>query len=243
MRAAEPDSPTFLHRVAAVATLLLSAAAAMFAYGSLQANLVWLPAWIALSALYTVAGVGVWRAEPWAPSLTLGVVLWGGLAWTQSMFGLGVNPLTVTAAGGHWAAVALLAVTPSMLERRHRVSLAMAGAALPGAVLFGLAPMQTLTVSAVLMVGTALLFAMAMGIARGRTWGLLAAGLAVPMIVAGVVLAPATVGMEGPHPMLPAWVQFRGVLLLRFVGVVAASLAFASVLPFFGPIVRFVRGR
>lgn len=199
-------------------------------------------AWIAASALYTVVGAGLWRRTPWARSLGLGVVLWGLLAWVQSMFaGLGVQPLLVGIVAGHAVVAALLAAAPCGLEPRHRWSLLLAGAALPGALMYGFAPLADPYTRVMLVGGAGLLFAMAVGLARGRSWGLLAALPAVPMLCTGAFVAPAVVPIALMHPLLAADVMPHGVLLLRFLGVSAAVLACASVVPFARPVVAFLR--
>ncbi len=240
-RASVPSS-SVIPRVAAVLVLGLSCIAAMNAYATIAAGADWLAAWTAASALYTVVGAGLWRRTPWARSLGLGVVLWGLLAWVQSMFaGLGFQPLLLGIVGGHAAVAALLAIAPCELQPRHRWSLLLAGAALPGALMYGFAPLADPQTRVMLVGGAALLFAMAVGLSRGRTWGLLAALPAVPMLCTGAFVAPAVVPISLMHPLLAADVMPHGVLLLRFLGVSAAVLACASVLPFAGPVVRFLR--
>ncbi len=237
-----PCAPPVLLRAASLVVFTLSCVAAMNAYGTAGVGCDWLAAWVAASALYSVAGVGLWRGEAWARNLALGMVTWGLLAWVQSTFvGLGGHPLIIGVIGGHGLAVVLLAFAPAGLERRHRWSLVLAGAALPGALMYGFAPLAELTTRVLLVGGAALLFSMAMGIARGRTWGLLAAAAAVPMLCAGAFVAPPVVSTALMHPLLPAGVMPHGMLLIRFLGISAGVLALASVLPFAGPIVRFVR--
>ncbi len=237
------SSSSLIPRVAAVLVLGLSCIAAMNAYATVAAGGDWLPAWTAASALYTVVGAGLWRRTPWARSLGLGVVLWGLLAWVQSMFaGLGFQPLLLGIVGGHAVVACLLAIAPCDLQPRHRWSLLLAGAALPGALMYGFAPLADPQTRVMLVGGAALLFTMAVGLARGRTWGLLAALPAVPMLCTGAFVAPAVVPIALMHPLLCADVMPQGVLLLRFLGVSAAVLACASVLPFAGPVARFFRG-
>ncbi len=237
-----PTAPPLLLRASSLVVFALSCVAAMNAYGTLGVGADWLAAWVSASALYSVAGVGLWRGAPWARSLTLGMVTWGLIAWVQSMFaGLGGHPLILGVIAGHGLAVVLLAFAPCDLERRHRWSLVLAGAALPGALMYGLAPLQEATTRIMLVGGAGLLFSMAVGIARGRTWGLLAAVAAVPMLCSGAFVAPPVVSIALMHPLLPQGVMPHGVLLIRFLGISAGVLAFASVLPFAGPIVRFVR--
>lgn len=243
MARASASSSSVIPRVAAVLVLGLSCIAAMNAYATVAVGAEWLAAWTASSALYTVVGAGLWRRTPWARSLGLGVVLWGMLAWVQSMFaGLGMLPLVVGIVAGHAVVAVLLALAPCELESRHRWSLMLAGAALPGALMYGFAPLQDPQTRVMLVGGAALLFAMAVGLARGRTWGLLAALPAVPMLCTGAFVAPSVVPIALMHPLLPADVMPHGVLLLRFLGVSAAVLACASVLPFAGPVARFLRG-
>ncbi|MGH1346880.1 MAG: hypothetical protein ACRBN8_35255 [Nannocystales bacterium] len=242
--AREPaSSSSLVARVAAVLVLGLSCTAAMNAYATVAAGADWLAAWTAASALYTVVGAGLWRRTPWARSLGLGVVLWGLLAWVQSMFaGLGFHPLLLGIVGGHAVVAALLALCECGLEPRHRWSLLLAGAALPGALMYGFAPLADPQTRVMLVGGAGLLFAMAVGLSRGRTWGLLAALPAVPMLCTGAFVAPAVVPISLMHPLLAADLMPHGVLMLRFLGVSAAVLACASVLPFAGPVARFLRG-
>lgn len=239
--ASSSPSPV-LPRVASAFVLGLSCIAAMTAFGTLDMGGAWLPAWGAASALYTIAAVGLWRRTPWARSLTLGVVTWGLVAWVQSAIAcLGGLPLVMGVIGGHVVAVGLLLLTPCGLERRHRISLVLAGAALPGSMMFGLAPLQDPMTRVLLVGGATLLFAMSVGLARGRTWGLLAGLLAVPMLATGAFIAPSTVSIALMHPLLPEGHAPNGVLLLRVLGVTSATMALASVVPFMGPIARFVR--
>lgn len=226
-------------RLAATIVVALSCVAATVAFGTVELGAQWLPAWVAASALYTIAGVGLWRGAPWARSLTVGVLFWGLLAWVQSAIAcLGAPPLLLAVIGGH--AVALLAAkfTPCTLERRHRISMLLAGAAVPGALFFGLAPLQDPTTRLLLVGGATLLFLMTVGLARGRTWGLLFGLAAAPLLVTAAFVAPAMLDIS---QMLPLLEQPRGFLMMRFVGVVCAVLAVGCVLPFVGPAVRFVR--
>gem|GEM_PF-2437096 len=242
MAGASTSSSSSIPRAAAVLVLGLSCVAAMTAFGTVQMGAAWLPAWGAASALYTIAAVGLWRRAPWARSLTLGVVTWGLIAWVQSSIAcLGALPLVLGVIVGHAAALGLLLLAPCLLEVRHRWSLMLAGAALPGALMFGLAPLQDPSTRLLLVGGATLLFGMSTGLARGRTWGLLAGVLAVPMLASGAFIAPSTVSIAFMHPLLPEAHAPSGVLLLRFLGVSSAVLATASVMPFVGPVVRFVR--
>lgn len=235
------ERPTSLvHRVAAVVVLALSCVAATAAFGTVELGAAWLPAWTAASALYTIAGVGLWRGVPWARSLTLGVVGWGLATWVQSAFAcFGADPLVLAVIGGHVLAVGATALASCDLAPRHRISLLLAGAALPGALIFGLAPLQDPATRVLLVGGAALLFSMTVGLARGRTWGLGMGLVAVPMLVCGAFAAPSTLTIVDMHPMLDPMPQ--GTLLLRFLGISTACLAVASVLPFVGPVLRFVR--
>ncbi len=241
--AGAPSTPSALiPRIGAGVVLGLSCIAAMTAFGTIRMGADWLPAWGSASALYTIAAVGLWRGTPWARSLTLGVVTWGLVAWVQSAIAcLGGLPLVIGVIAGHVVAVGLLLLTPCALETRHRVSLVLAGAALPGSLMFGLAPLQDPITRLMLVGGAALLFAMSVGLARGRTWGLLAGLLAVPMLATGAFVAPSTVSIALMHPLLPEAHAPSGVLLLRVLGVTSAALALASVMPFAGPVLRFVR--
>ncbi len=239
--ASSSPSPV-LPRIASAFVLGLSCIAAMTAFGTLDMGGDWLPAWGAASALYTVAAVGLWRGTPWARSLTLGVVTWGLVVWVQSSIAcLGALPLVLAVIGGHVVAVGLLLLTPCDLARRHRISLALAGAALPGSMMFGLAPLQDPMTRILLVGGASLLFAMSVGLARGRTWGLAAGLLAVPMLAVAAFFAPSTISIELMLPLLPKGHAPGGVLLLRVLGVTSAVLALGSVVPFMRPIARFVR--
>ena len=241
MAGATSSPSPLVPKIAALTVLGLSCVAAMTAFGTLEMGAQWLPAWASASALYTVAAVGLWRGAPWSRSLTLGVVTWGLVAWVQSSIALlGPLPLVLGVIGGHLVAVGLLLASPCGLERRHRISLVLAGAALPGALMFGLAPLQDPTTRVMLVGGAGLLFSMSVGLVRGRTWGLFAGLLAVPMLATGAFVAPPTVSITFMHPLLPEGSMPGGVLLLRLLGVTSAALALASVVPFVGPVVRFV---
>ncbi len=227
-----------LHRGAAVAVGLLALAASAIAWGMVPGNLGWMPAWVGVAALYAVGAAALGQARPWARSLMLGVVLCGLGGWVQSTCVLGFTALTMTATGGHGLALALLVCTRCSLSGRHRGSLLFCGAALPCAMMFGLAPMQSVTTTAITTVGAGLLFASAVGLARGRTWGVLAALLAGPVLATGAWLAPELISLTAPHPLLPP-----NGLLVQLVGVGAVGLAFAAAAPFLAPIVRFVAAR
>lgn len=232
----EPNSVHLLSRLAAVAAAGLAACAGVITAGMVPDNADWAPAWVGLSLLYVVGSVALWQGRAWAREFMLGVGGWGLCAWLDATAVLGVHELTVSATLGHAALVGLAAFVPAQLTRRHSWSLLLASAALPCGVAFGLAPEQSLSLATTMLLGTGLLLTGAIGLARGRAWGLLVQIAGAPLVALAAIEAPTVAWLEASHP----WMPDNGILL-SFVGMCAAALAAASFVPFAGPIARHLR--
>jgi hypothetical protein len=201
------------------------------------ANVEWIPAWTAASLLYLACGLALWRGRDWARSFTLGVAGWGLGACLEGCIALGIGSLTLVAALAHAILFALVAILPDALPPRHRWSLTLAAAALPCALAFGFAPQQSLTTAVFVIGGALMLVAGAAGVARGRTWGLLVAFVAAPAVAATVLVTPSRGVLQHAHPILP----HHNPVMIDVLGLCAAGLAVAALLPFIGPIARFLR--
>jgi len=221
--------------VAALATGCLGWAAA----GFLGANHGWFTACAAVLVFYATLSVGLFTGRLWAPALAMGASLFGAAAFAQSAWALGsVMPVIVGGFGLH-ALLGLLALgLDDGLSKRQRWSLRFAGAALAPAAFFALAPEQTGGTMIAVLVGAGLAWLGALGVARGRTWGVLAALIGAPVLATAVWYAPELGYFDAQHfmvdqPLLP--------LMLDVLGLAAAAGALLSVAPFLGPIARFLR--
>lgn len=232
-----PSAVEGLGKSASVVAAALAGAAAAITVGLWPANAEWIASWTAASLLYLACGLALWRHRDWARSFTLGVAGWGLGACLEACFALGLGPVTLTAALGHALLFTLVAVLPDGLPQRHRWSLTLAAAALPCALAFGFAPQQSITTTIVVIAGALTLVAGTAGVARGRTWGLLVAFVGAPMVAASVLFTPSSGVLHHAHPILP----HRNPVMIDVLGLSAAGLALAALLPFAGPIARFLR--
>jgi hypothetical protein len=235
MRSESSRVPLVVHLAAGTAVALAICAGVITA-GLFPQNGDWGPAWIGLTLLYGAGAVALWQRRPWAREFMLGVAGWGLCAWIDAVAVLGFSSLTVSATVGHALMVGLAALVPASLSRRHSWSLLLASAALPCGIAFGLAPEQSLGMASAMLGGTGLLLVGAIGLARGRTWGLLTQLAGAPLVAFAAFYAPRIAWLEASHPMLP-----DNGILLSFVGMCAAALALASFVPFAGPVVRHLR--
>ena len=226
-----------LSKTASVSAAARAGAAAAITVGRWPANGEWIPAWIAASLLYLCCGLALWRGRDWARAFTLGVAGWGLGACIEGCFALGLGTLTLVAAIGHALLFGLVAILPDGLPPRHRWSLTLAAAALPCALAYGFAPQQSIFTASVVITGSLMLVAGAAGLARGRTWGLLLAFVAAPAVAASVLVTPSRGILQHAHPILP----HRNPVMIDVLGLCAAGLALAALLPFARPIARFLR--
>jgi hypothetical protein len=231
-----PGAIEGLGKVASVVAAVLAGAAAAITVGMWPANAEWIPAWSAASVLYLSCGLALWRGHAWARAFTLGVAGWGLGACVEACLALGLQPLTIVAALGHAILFGLVAILPDGLPPRHRWSLTLAAAALPCALAFGFAPQHALATTIVVVVGALTLVAGAAGVARGRTWGLLVALVGAPTVAASVLLTPSRGILHHAHPILP----HHNPVMIDVLGLCAAGLSLAALVPFVGPIARFL---
>ncbi len=224
--------------VAAIATACLGWAAA----GFLDGNHGWFPACAAVLVFYGAVTYGLFAGRLWAPALAQGASLFGAAAFAQSAWALeGFLPVIVGGLAIHLVLGALALFLDDGLSKRQRWSLRFAGAAIAPATLFALAPEQTGGTMVAVIAGAGLAWLGALGVARGRTWGVLAALVGAPVLATAVWFAPELSYFDAQHfmvdePLLP--------LMLNVLGLAAAAGALLSVAPFLGPIGRFLlRGR
>ena len=227
-----------LRRVTASVASLCVVALGLGVAGFVMGDVGWAPAWGAVTVIYLAIAAGLFADRAWAPALAQGAAIFGVVAFAQSAIVLeSLMPAIAVGLGLHVALGALAPFVPDGLSRRQRWSLRLAGAALTPATLFALAPEQTGTTMATVLGGAALVWLGTLGLARGRTWGLLVALAGAPALAIGVALAPSTSHFVAEHflvtrPLAP--------LMLDALGGAAALGAILAVVPFVGPILRFV---
>lgn len=175
---------------------------------------------LGLAGLHGSLSFGVWRRRPWARWLSMGVAFFwviGGLVLQSGVGSLG------------WAVVLLHAPLPLCLARpdglhgRTSASLLLAGAASPIVLTLAVVFASLGYLFWPLAVCCAMALGGIVGVARGRTWGVLA------LILAGGALA-------GTAALLP-WGDHGAAELLGLPGL----LLLGAGLPFAGPMVRFMR--
>lgn len=221
--------------VAAIATACLGWAAV----GFLEGNSGWLGACVAVLVFYGAVTYGLFSGRLWAPALAQGASLFGAAAFAQSGWALEsyTLPVVVVGFGIHVALGVLALFLDDGVSKRQRWSLRFAGAAIAPATLFALAPEQSGGTMVAVMTGAGLAWLGALGVARGRTWGVLAAFIGAPVLAIAVAYAPELGYFDAQHfmvdqPLLP--------LMLDVLGLAAAAGALLSVAPFLGPITRFL---
>jgi len=225
-----------------VAAILLAGGAALcgvIAAGMVPLNTEWIPGWAGLALVFSMAAYAQWTARPWARGYGLGITVWGLAGTVQATFVLGAEPLVLSVVGilAVLVVVQLSARGNDEPGGRHLVSLMLASAAVPCAVIYGLAPQHTWLVSAGVLGGAALVSGGAWGVCRGRTWGLLL-GLVGAVLVSVTIARAQHLGwLVHPHPLLPN----ENPLALLGLGIASAVLSFASALVFVVPMVRFLR--
>lgn len=233
-----PRGERVFRRLAAVLLTGIAAMCGVIAAGMVPLNTEWIPGWIGLTLIYLVAAHAQWTGRRWARGYGLGITLWGLVANVEALLVLGLQPLLLTAVGLCLALVLLQLLGRGRDEPGGRLLLSMmfASAAVPCAMIYGLAPQHTWLVSAGVLGGALLVVSGAWGVCRGRTWGLLV-GLAGAISITVTIAKAQHVGwLLHPHPLLPR----DNPLALLGLGIAGAGLSFAATLLFVAPMVRFL---
>ncbi len=225
----------------------LASLVALLAFGTgvtlLDGNARWAPAWAGIGLPYAVAAWGLARRRPWARPLALGAALYGAVLFVEphfvvpgdtSFFTLGASLALALAASLFARAESEVGALP----KRAWASLLFAGAALPGAFCVGLAQHGIPLLAVALVTAASLVGAGAVGLARGKTWGLFASMAGAAGMAALVPVAPELGWLDAPHRFLPQY----NPLMLWLLGAAAAALSGIAVLPWAGPVWRFLRG-
>lgn len=234
--AADDSQDRRRHRIAALMALGPAGVAAAIALQMPASNASWIPAWGAIAVVYVALSVVLWQRRQFARSMALGVCIAGLITSVQGLIVAGGEPILVWGAVGHVLWNTALLRTRANLERRHEAALACAGAAVPCAVMFGLAPQQEPITTLGVLVGAALVVGSVTGLAKGKTWGLLIAPLASAAVIASVGFATRYGHLSAPHPMLP-----ENPIALSALGVSAALLSGMSFGFYLRPLIRFLK--
>jgi hypothetical protein len=245
-------SPSHAPKLAASAAV--GTAALMFATGATMQTVdaPWRLPWAAMGVAYLVAAWAIRARTVWARGFAIGLGLWGVALNVEALvmlspYGLPAAPMTVGAMlffGMGLALQALLTGAALKLRRadvstRAVVSLVLASGALPCALIYGLAPQSSWLVSVAVVAAASLVVAGGTGIAKGKTWGLLAQIAGAASLAATLPFASELGWLAGHHPFLPT----GNPLALRWLGIGAVMLASGATLPFLGPIVAYLLGR
>ncbi len=225
-------------RLCAILTFAIGAAAFTTAWGFLRNGTDWVLAWCLVGGLYLVAAGGLWTARPFARPFARGLAIFGTGAFIQAFWAVGYLPSIAVGFAAHALMLASTFFVPNHLHGRQRLSLMLASAGLVPAAAYALAPEQSGTVALSVIVGMSIVWLGTFGVARGRTWGLLVALIGAPILAVSIFFAPSLSYFEAPHFLVEQPLQ---PLMLDALGSVAALAALLAVLPFVGPMVRFVR--
>jgi hypothetical protein len=231
------DSP-LAFRATSLWTAGLGVTGLVVAYGFWESDTDWTLAWVMAAGLYFIAAAGLFQDRPFALPFARGIALFGTGAFLQAFFALGFMPIIGLGAAVHAVMLLSTAAMPSQLSKRQGLSLTFASAALIPAAGYALAPEQSGTVALAVLGGAALVWLGVFGVARGRTWGLLVALVGAPILATTVFFAPALSFFIAPHFLVSAPLA---PLMLDALGSIAALGAILAVLPFFGPMIRFLR--
>jgi hypothetical protein len=234
----QPSSSTFGPRLAALVTAAIGAAALTTAWGFFVNGTDWVLAWTLVAGLYLVAAGGLWAGRPFARPFARGLAIFGTGAFIQAFWAVGYLPSIAVGFVAHALMLGTTFLVPNALHGRQRLSLILASAGLVPAAAYALAPEQSGTVAISVIAGMALVWLGTLGVARGRTWGLLVALVGAPILAASIFFAPALSYFAAPHFLVEQPLQ---PLMLDALGSVAALAAILAVLPFVGPMVRFLR--
>ena len=230
------DRKTITHRIAA--GLAIVPAATCTAVGALLGpdDLDWAPVWGALALMFVWVAWSLWSERPHGRAGAAGLAIGGLLACVQGTYVVGLIPLLAFGLFGHAAWTASVLSIPRELDRRHETAVALATAAIPCAIVYGLGPQQELSTALWMLGGAGAVWVSAIGISRDKTWGLLVAPLAAAVVASTVMLAPRCGCMENPHPMMP-----QAGFAVAGLGVAAAVLSAAVFVVYLGPMIRWLR--
>jgi hypothetical protein len=229
----------------------------------------WRLAFLAMSACYGVAFMGVAAEWFWGRWFAAGIGWSGVMVALASLVMIGWAPVLVIYGGLHAVVVLALAgkkmaerfdLQPAWRERfgmdefgvaRLRKTVTRASASLPSVILYFLGPKEPGQAAFALATGAAGVLALAglAGVVRLRTWGLLAlAGSAVALVAGAAAAYPhfdfhGLVTTTGPWPSFRVWDDawaYRGLVAGPALPVLLLG---AAVTPFVGPAARFLRAR
>ncbi|MBW2463366.1 MAG: hypothetical protein JRH11_17075 [Deltaproteobacteria bacterium] len=231
------DRP-LVFRATALWTASIGAMSLAAACGFWESGTDWVLAWGLVAGLYLVAAGGLWAGRPFARPFARGLAIFGTGAFLQAFFALGYLPSIAVGFVAHAALLAATFALPTTLSARQSLSVTLASAALVPAAAYAFAPEQSGSVAIAVASATAFVWVGAFGVARGRTWGLLLALVGAPILATTVFFAPSLSFFVAPHFLVTQPLQ---PLMLDVLGSVAALSAILAVLPFVGPMFRFLR--
>jgi hypothetical protein len=224
-------------RATALCTGAIGVLALAASFGFWMNGTDWVLAWVLVAALYFIAAVGLFTGRPFAAPFARGLALFGTGAFIQAFWAVGYLPSIAAGIVIHAVLLAATLALPSALSKRQGLSVTLASAALIPAAAYALAPEQSGSVAIAVLVGMALVWLGTFGVARGRTWGLFIALVGAPILATTVFFAPSLSFFVAPHFMVHQPLQ---PLMLDALGSVAAAGAILAVLPFVGPMFRFL---
>ena len=205
----------------------------------------WTPAWGAMALLYGLGFFSLVAGYFWARWYAIGLGLSGLVTAVFGLFQIGVDE-TLLFYGGTHGLVALFLWGKAMSKNfdgradwRARFHLDEAGSAklgravvratvsLPYIVLYALAPKEGMGAAGflALLLGGAGLY----GLIRLRTWGVVAMAGAAGMLISSLALEPAVAAQSTQIPSV------------EFAALVGITAAIAAVIPFAGPLVKFLK--
>ncbi len=238
------------YRANAVSFGLLALAGAGLSAGYLPGDPGWAIAGFGACAVFATIAVLLFGGVEWAGAVGLGLAGFSAGLWVQSTIALtSFAPASAAAETSLWtccggllgstAAIGLLLAIPRTIQWRHAVSTAFAGSALPPAVLFALAPAQSMGVAVAMGLGSVALVAGTVAVGRGRTWGLLLNLIGAAVMAVGVMFAPWVGTVTAVNPWIPNATGF----LVTVLGSTAAGLAAMSTAIYALPLIRFLLRR
>ncbi len=221
------------------------AGACLFAVWSSQRFSAHEAAWqfsvLGLAALYLIGVIGWLARRPWAPWYSLGVGALGTIGLIDVFLAHGLTGVVTFGFPLH-VCMLVAGLVEGWLQRprlnlREILSTSLATAALPGALIFGLAPYESSATAVKVLVCSLSLLGSVIGLCRGRAWALLLLPAAAVGLVASVFTSPASVAMEVAHPMFPV----NATVNVFGLGLASASLGVAALLPWVPALVRFFK--
>jgi hypothetical protein len=241
----------------AFAALVMSFFVTLFAFIAMGAPPELKPVFAALALCYGVGFVGVVAEWFWARWYASGLCWSGVMVAIASLVMLGWTPVLVYYGAAHAVVIALLA-GKKMMERydlqaawreryqmddlgvvRLRKTVTRAAASLPSLIFWALGPKEGQELAFVGGVAALALAALGLrAVIRMRSWGVFALGGAALVTAALSQLS----GVVGPHchclSTAPTYDNALGVF-----GAIAFAALMLAVLPFAGPVARFIRRR